>query len=90
VAQAGSAKAAGLGTRPLRENENWHTLADPAGHPFDLCLFPAKQQATLMGVMLDCRAVDAVKNPAEAIDGWAGEQVSHEPSRIGPLSSEDQ
>ncbi len=29
-------------------------LADPAGHPFDLCLFPAKQETTLMGVMLDC------------------------------------
>jgi hypothetical protein len=38
----------------LRTNENWYTLADPAGHPFDLCLFPAKQEATLMGVMLDC------------------------------------
>jgi catechol-2,3-dioxygenase len=29
-------------------------MADPAGHPFDLCLFPAKQETTLMGVMLDC------------------------------------
>ena len=38
----------------LRKNENWFTLADPAGHPFDLCLFPAKQEPTLMGVMLDC------------------------------------
>ena len=27
---------------------------DPAGHPFDLCLFSANQQTTLMGVMLDC------------------------------------
>lgn len=51
---AGSAKAAGLGAGLLRKNENWHTPADPAGHPFDLCLFPAKQETTLMGVMLDC------------------------------------
>ena len=51
---AGSAKAAGLGAELLRKNENWYTLADPAGHPFDLCLFPAKQETTLMGVMLDC------------------------------------
>src|SRR6476661_1967178 len=28
--------------------------ANPAGQPFDLCLFPAKQETTLMGVMLDC------------------------------------
>jgi hypothetical protein len=51
---AGSAKAIGLGAGLLRKNENWYTLADPAGHPFDLCLFPAKQETTLMGVMLDC------------------------------------
>jgi hypothetical protein len=51
---AGAAKAAGLGAGLLRKNENWYTLADPAGHPFDLCLFPAKQETTLMGVMLDC------------------------------------
>ena len=51
---AGAAKAIELGAELLRTNENWYTLADPAGHPFDLCLFPAKQQTTLMGVMLDC------------------------------------
>jgi len=51
---AGSAKAVELGATPLRENESWHTLADPAGHPFDLCLAPGNQQITLAGVMLDC------------------------------------
>jgi catechol-2,3-dioxygenase len=51
---AALATAAGLGADLLRENENWHTLADPAGHPFDLCRFPAGRQTTLMGVMLDC------------------------------------
>src|SRR2546430_3913343 len=45
----GSAKAVELGAALLRKTENWHTLADPAGHPFDLCLFPAKQETTLMG-----------------------------------------
>jgi catechol 2,3-dioxygenase-like lactoylglutathione lyase family enzyme len=49
-----TAKAVELGATLLRRNETWHTLADPAGHPFDLCLFPAKQETTLMGVMLDC------------------------------------
>jgi catechol-2,3-dioxygenase len=49
-----TARAVELGATVLRRNETWHTLADPAGHPFDLCLFPAKQETTLMGVMLDC------------------------------------
>ncbi len=48
------AKAIELGATPLLRNENWYTLADPAGHPFDLCLFPAKPRTTLMGVTLDC------------------------------------
>ena len=34
---AGSAKAVGLGAELLRKNENWYTLADPAGKPFCLC-----------------------------------------------------
>jgi catechol 2,3-dioxygenase-like lactoylglutathione lyase family enzyme len=51
---AASARATGLGATLLRENENWYTLADPAGHPFDLCRFPAQAETTLMGVMLDC------------------------------------
>jgi catechol-2,3-dioxygenase len=51
---AAAARATELGAKLLRKNETWHTLADPAGHPFDLCLFPAKPEPTLMGVMLDC------------------------------------
>jgi Glyoxalase-like domain len=51
---AGSAKAVSLGATLLRENESWHTLADPAGHPFDLCRAAGQQQTTLAGVMLDC------------------------------------
>src|ERR1700691_6244578 len=38
---AGSAKAVELGAELLRKRENWYTLADPAGRPLDLCLFPA-------------------------------------------------
>ena len=38
----------------------WHTLADPAGHPFDLCLYPDQQETTLMGVMLDCPDAEAL------------------------------
>jgi catechol-2,3-dioxygenase len=51
---AASARAVELGATLLRKNETWHTLADPAGHPFDLCRYPDNPKTTLMGVMLDC------------------------------------
>src|SRR5207248_9107212 len=51
---AGTARAVELGATLLRRNETWHTLADPAGHPFDLCLNADNPKTTLMGVMLDC------------------------------------
>ncbi len=47
-------RAVELGATMLKKNEAWHTLADPAGHPFDLCLNPDDPNTTLMGVMLDC------------------------------------
>jgi catechol-2,3-dioxygenase len=49
-----TARAVELGATLLRKNEAWHTLADPAGHPFDLCLNADDPKTTLMGVMLDC------------------------------------
>ena len=51
---AATAQAIDLGATLLRENERWNTLADPAGHPFDLCLNPDDPKTTVMGVMLDC------------------------------------
>lgn len=51
---AATERAVGLGATLLRENETWNTLADPAGHPFDLCRYPDNPRPTLMGVMLDC------------------------------------
>ena len=47
-------RAVGLGANLLRRNETRHTLADPAGHPFDLCLKADDPNTTLMGFMLDC------------------------------------
>lgn len=52
--EAGTQKAVGLGATLLRKSETWHTLADPAGHPFDLCLKAEDPNTTLMGVTLDC------------------------------------
>ena len=51
---AAAERAHRLGAALLHRNERWHTLADPAGHPFDLCLNPDDPRTTLMGVMLDC------------------------------------
>jgi catechol-2,3-dioxygenase len=51
---AATARAVDLGAAVLRKNETWYTLADPAGHPFDLCLRADDPNTTLMGVMLDC------------------------------------
>jgi hypothetical protein len=48
---AAAERAQQLGASLLRRNERWHTLADPAGHPFDLCLNPDDLQTSLMGVM---------------------------------------
>jgi catechol-2,3-dioxygenase len=57
---AGTAKAVELGAKLLRKNETWHTLADPAGHPFDLCLKADDPRTTVMGLMLDCPDVKAL------------------------------
>jgi predicted enzyme related to lactoylglutathione lyase len=51
---AAAERAQELGATMLRRNERWHTLADPAGHPFDLCVNPDDPQTSLMGVMIDC------------------------------------
>ena len=47
-------RALDLGGTLLNKNEQWYTVADPAGHPFDLCLKEDDPNTTLMGVMLDC------------------------------------
>jgi catechol 2,3-dioxygenase-like lactoylglutathione lyase family enzyme len=51
---AAADQAVSLGATLLRRNERWYTLADPAGHPFDLCLREEDPNTTVMGVMLDC------------------------------------
>jgi catechol 2,3-dioxygenase-like lactoylglutathione lyase family enzyme len=52
--EAGTERAVALGASLLSRNETWYTLADPAGHPFDLCLKADDPNTTLMGVTLDC------------------------------------
>ncbi|WP_432824533.1 VOC family protein [Dactylosporangium sp. CA-092794] len=59
---AATARAEGLGATVLRRTERWHTLADPAGHPFDLCLNPDDPRTILAGVMLDCPDAKALSH----------------------------
>jgi catechol 2,3-dioxygenase-like lactoylglutathione lyase family enzyme len=46
-------RAVGLGAKVLRENDSWTTLADPAGHPFDLCFAEDNPGVTILGVTFD-------------------------------------
>jgi len=59
---AAAERAQQLGASLLRRNERWHTLADPAGHPFDLCVNPDDPRTTLVGVMLDCPDAKALSH----------------------------
>ncbi len=59
---AAAERAQQLGASLLRRNERWHTLADPAGHPFDLCVNPDDPRTTLMAVMLDCPDAKALSH----------------------------
>jgi catechol-2,3-dioxygenase len=52
--EAGLQRTLDLGGTLLTKSETWYTVADPAGHPFDLCLNAADPNTTIMGVMLDC------------------------------------
>ncbi len=51
---AATHRAVALGATALHRTDTWHTLADPAGHPFDLCLKADEPRTTLMGVTMDC------------------------------------
>ncbi|ADD42466.1 VOC family protein [Stackebrandtia nassauensis] len=51
--EAALARVLELGGTLLQKNEAWYTVADPAGHPFDLCRNDEVTKPTLMGVMLD-------------------------------------
>ncbi len=50
---AAAGRAEGLGATRLGGGESWHTLMDPAGHPFDLC--KGDDPATsIYAVTIDC------------------------------------
>lgn len=57
---AASARAVELGATVLRENEEWVTLSDPAGHPFDVCFKEGTDGVTVMGTTFDCPDASAL------------------------------
>ncbi|MCA5891867.1 VOC family protein [Isoptericola sp. NEAU-Y5] len=72
---AATTRAVALGATVLRENPGWTTLADPAGHPFDLCHAPDNDGLTVMGVTFD------VPDASAAAAFWSrllGEPVVHD------------
>jgi catechol 2,3-dioxygenase-like lactoylglutathione lyase family enzyme len=71
-----TAKAVDLGATLLRESEQWTTLADPAGHPFDLCVHDVgPEPLAVFGVTFD------VPDASAAAAFWArllGVEVTHD------------
>jgi catechol 2,3-dioxygenase-like lactoylglutathione lyase family enzyme len=87
VADVGAAvrRAAGLGATVLRENESWTTLADPDGHPFDLCLAEGNEGLTIMGVTFD------VPDASAAAQFWSrivGDPVTYDADGLAMLGGE--
>ncbi|ACZ29180.1 Glyoxalase/bleomycin resistance protein/dioxygenase [Xylanimonas cellulosilytica DSM 15894] len=82
---AATSAAVDLGATLLRENATWNTLADPAGHPFDLCLSDEVDRTTVWGVTFD------VPDAAAAARFWAsvlGEEIAYEGEGMAMLGGE--
>ena len=78
-------RAVELGARLLRENESWNTLADPAGHPFDLVSSPDSPHPVIFGVMLD---VPDAKVASTFYAGLTGKPITYEGDGMAMLGSE--
>ncbi|HEV6951799.1 MAG TPA: VOC family protein [Promicromonospora sp.] len=79
---AASARAVELGATVLRENEQWVTLADPAGHPFDVCLKEGVDGVTVMGATFDCPDASAL---ARFWSGVVGAPVTYDADGVAML-----
>jgi predicted enzyme related to lactoylglutathione lyase len=85
---AAAERAQQLGASLLRRNERWHTLADPAGHPFDLCAGPDGPRTTMTGVMLDCPDAKALSHFYAALLGKPVTYEAHGVAMIGEDGSQ--
>jgi hypothetical protein len=77
-----TARAVELGATVLRENEQWITLADPAGHPFDICLKEEAEGVTVMGATFDCPDASEL---ARFWSGVTGEPVTYDAEGVAML-----
>jgi catechol-2,3-dioxygenase len=82
---AGLRRVVELGGALLSKNETWYTVADPAGHPFDLCLNAADPNTTLMGVMLDCPDAKALSAFYSAL---LGKPVTYEADGMAMIGND--
>lgn len=79
--QAAADRAVGLGATRLGEGASWITLADPAGHPFDLC------QADGVGSAMKLFAVTIDAPDAAALARFYAELLGWEVTYNGPEGS---
>ncbi len=78
-------RALELGATLLRESESWNTLADPAGHPFDLCLAEDNPGLTVMGVTVDCPDSHAL---AEFWSALLGDPITYDADGMAMLGGD--
>jgi catechol 2,3-dioxygenase-like lactoylglutathione lyase family enzyme len=71
-------RAVGLGATHLRDGATWITMADPAGHPFDLC------QKDGVGSVMDLFAVTIDAPDASALGRFYGELTGMDMAYDGP------
>jgi catechol-2,3-dioxygenase len=83
--EAGLARAVELGGRLLNKNDTWYTVADPAGHPFDLCLKADDPNTTVMGVMLDCPDAKAL---SAFYSELLGKPITYEADGMGMIGND--
>jgi predicted enzyme related to lactoylglutathione lyase len=76
--QAAAERAVGLGATRLADNATWITLADPAGHPFDLC------QKDGVGPVMDLFAVTIDAPDALALAHFYAQLLGMEVTYEGP------
>lgn len=73
------------GATLLQANAAWNTLADPAGHPFDLCLNTEVGETTLWGLTFD------VPDASAAAAFWSsilGDPVTYDQDNMAMLGGE--
>jgi catechol 2,3-dioxygenase-like lactoylglutathione lyase family enzyme len=76
--KAAAERAIGLGATHLRDGATWITMADPVGHPFDLC------QKDGVGSVMDLFAVTIDAPDASALARFYGELTGMDVAYDGP------